>query len=152
MTTLESVEQFLDQRQLALAGASRSGNKFGNSALKELTKKGYEITLIHPEADEIDGVKCYPSLADLPHEVGGLLLVVPPQQTEKIVPQAVEAGIQNIWMQQGSESMEAVKYCEDNDINVVYGECIMMFAEPEGFHNFHRWLWGLLGKLPKETS
>lgn len=149
MTTRSSVDQFLAQKSLALAGASRSAKKFGNTILKELTKKGYHIDLVHPEAAEIDGHKCYASVEDLPGPVGGLVIVVPPEQTEKLVRQAVAAGIKNVWMQQGSESSEAAKFCQDNGINEVHGECILMFAQPTGFHKFHRWLWGLIGKLPK---
>jgi hypothetical protein len=31
----------------------------------------------------------------------------------------------------------------------VHGECILMFAQPSSFHRLHRWVWGLLGKLPR---
>lgn len=148
MTTQSSVEQFLSEHTLAVAGASRSGKKFGNSVVRELTKKGYELFLVHPEADEIEGLKCYPDLSELPERVGGLVLVVPPEQTEKIVRQAAAAGIRKMWMQQGSESAEAVKFCKDSGINAIHGECILMFAQPAGIHKFHRWFWGLIGKLP----
>lgn len=152
MTTRSSVDQFLSENTLALAGASRSGKKFGNAVVKDLTKKGYELLLVHSEANEIEGLKCYSDLSELPEQVGGLVLVVPPEQTEKIVQQATAVGIRKIWMQQGSESPEAVKFCEDNGINAIHGECILMFAQPTGIHKFHRWIWGLIGKLPAEDA
>lgn len=149
MTTTTSVNQFLSQKRLALAGASRSGKKFGNMVLKDLTKKGYEVALVHPEAREIDGHKCYSSLGEIPGEIGGLLLVVPPEQTEQLVRQAASIGIKNVWMQQGSESPDSVQFCRENGVNEVHGECILMFAQPAGFHKLHRWIRGLTGKLPK---
>jgi predicted CoA-binding protein len=152
MTTRSSVEQFLSQKTLALAGASRGGKKFGNAILKDLTAKGYELSLVHPEAGEIDGLKCYPSVTELPGQVGGLVVAVPADQTEKIVQEAVATGIRNIWMQQGSESSEAIRLCKENGVNEVHGECILMFAQPTGIHRFHRWLWGLFGKLPAEEA
>jgi len=33
-------------------------------------------------------------------------------------------------------------------MDVVSGECILMFARPAGFHKAHRWVSGLLGRLP----
>jgi predicted CoA-binding protein len=30
----------------------------------------------------------------------------------------------------------------------VAGECILMFAKPTGVHKAHRWVWGVLGRLP----
>ena len=149
MSSQSAVDQFLAQKCLALAGASRSGKKFGNTILKTLTDKAYDISPVHPEASEIDGHKCYPTVSGLPSSVVGLVLVVPPNQCEALVRQAVAAGIKNVWMQQGSGSPEAVKLCQDNEINVVQGQCILMFAQPTGVHKAHRWLLGLMGKLPE---
>ena len=138
MTSKSSIDAFLVQETLALAGVSRSGGKFGNKVLENLFGKGYEVLPIHPEASEIDGVHCYPSLADLPAEVGGLVLVVPPAQTERLVREAGEAGIGRVWMQPGAESDAAIRYCEQHGIDVVHGECIMMLAQPKGIHRADR--------------
>jgi predicted CoA-binding protein len=148
MTTQASVEGFLAERTLAIAGVSRSGKGFGNSVLKDLTGKGYEVLPVHPGAGEVGGVQSSPSLAELPKKVGGLILVVPPQQTEKLVREAKEAGIDRVWIQQGAESPDAIQFCAENGIDAVHGECIMMFAQPTGIHRFHRWLNGVFGKLP----
>jgi len=152
MTSRAAVDQFLSQKHLALVGASRNGKKFGNAVVKELSKKGYTFSLVHPEAEEIEGLQCVPSIADLPDDIGGVVLVVPAEQTDKLVVEAAEAGIRNIWMQQGSESAEAIAFCAEREINTVHHECILMFADPGGIHKFHHWLWGLFGKLPKEGS
>jgi len=149
MTNQASVDAFLAQTTLAIAGVSRSGKGFGNAVLKDLAGKGYEILPVHPEAEEVGGVRCSPSIAELSKKVGGLILVVPPQQSEKLVREAKEAGIDRVWMQQGAESTEAIRFCADNGIDAVHGECIMMFAQPTGLHRVHRWLWGVFGKLPE---
>jgi len=149
MTQQSLVETFLSHKTLALAGVSRSGKKFGNTVLKELKSKGYEILVVHPEANEIDGQACYASLSELPDRVGGLVLVVPPAQTEKLVREAQMAGIHPIWMQQGSASSDAVNFCQENDMAVISGECILMFAQPQGLHKIHHWLWGIFGKRHK---
>lgn len=148
--TRRVVEEFVAQKTLALAGASRSGKKFGNSILKELREKGYTVLPVHPEAEQIDGVPCVPSLAALPEAVGGLVLVVKPAESAKLVREAHAAGITRVWMQQGAESAEAIAYCREHGIDVVHGECLLMFAEPvHSVHSFHRWIWKVFGKLPK---
>jgi uncharacterized protein len=149
VTSQSSVEQFLAQRSLGLVGVSRGGKKFGNTVLRELAKRGYRVSVVHPQAAEIDGVRCYPSVSALPEEVGGLVLVVPPEQTERIVREAAAKGVPRIWMQQGAESAAAIELCRESGIDVVHGECILMFAQPAGFHRFHRWLWKVLGRLPQ---
>jgi predicted CoA-binding protein len=107
---------------------------------------------IHPEAEQLDGVQCRRDFSDLPEDVDRAVLVVPPAETERLIPVAARSGIRRIWMQQGAESEQAVRLCEQHGIAEVHGECILMFAEPAGFvHRGHRWLWGLLGKLPEEA-
>jgi predicted CoA-binding protein len=150
MTSKAAVDDFVAQRTLAVVGASRQGKKFGNYALRELTQRGYRVFPVHPQAETIEGERCYSSLRQLPEPVGGVFVSVPPGQTEQIVRDAEAAGIKRVWMQQGAASPEAIRFCQEHGINEVHGECILMFAQPvKSVHNFHRWVWRLLGKLPK---
>lgn len=147
--TKAAVNDFLSQRTLAVVGVSRSGKKFGNAATRELRNKGYRMLPVHPEAETIDGERCYPSLRQLPEQVAGVLIVVPPEQTEQVVREAADAGIRHVWMQQGAESKTAIDFCRERGMSVVHGECILMFAAPTGAHRLHHWVWRLFGKLPK---
>ncbi len=150
MTTKAAVDDFLAQRTLAMVGVSRRGDKFGNVLYRELKGKGYRLFPVHPRAESLEGDRCYPSLQALPEPVGGLVVVVPPGQAEQVVRDAAAAGIRRVWLQQGAESPTVVQFCEQNGLSVVHGECLLMFAEPTGFgHRLHRWIWKVLGKLPK---
>ncbi len=149
MVTREKISEFLAKKSVAVAGVSRSGKKFGNSALKELKNKGYRTFAVNPNAAEIEGDRCFPSISSIDEKVESALIAVPKNECEKVVRDAVSSGVRNIWLQQGSESEEAVNYCVQNRVNVIYGECILMFAEPAAFfHKAHRWVNGILGKLP----
>ena len=152
MTTASSVERFLAHDTLALVGASRSGKRFGNTLLKELDAKGWDVAVVHPGAGEIGGHPCYPSLADLPAGVEALLVCVPPSETERVVREAAAHGITDVWMQLGAASPEAVRFCEEHGLNAVHDECVLMFAHPTGVHRFHRWMWGLFGRLPARDA
>jgi hypothetical protein len=150
MTTGADVDAFISQRTLAVVGVSRSGKKFGNTIYRELKKKGYRVLAVHPQAAQVEGDPAYPSLAALPETVGGVVICVPPAQAEQVVREAAGAGIRRVWLQQGAESETAVRLGREKGLAVVAGECIMMFAAPVGFpHNMHRWVWKLLGKLPR---
>ena len=150
MVTKAMIDDFLSQRSLVIVGVSRKAAKFGNNAFKELKTKGYELYLVHPSGEVIEGVQSYPSLKDLPQKVGGVLISVPPAQAEVVVREAHEAGIDRIWLQQGAESQAAIQYGEQNGMSVVHGRCILMFAQPQAFfHKPHRWVMQLLGQMPK---
>lgn len=129
MSSKKSIDSFLAQKVIALAGVSRSGAGFGCMVLKHLTAKGYEVLPIHPSAKELEGLACYASLSLLPKAADGLVLVVPPEQTEALVREAAAQGIRRVWMQPGAESPDAVRFCEKNGIDLVYGgDCLLVLA------------------------
>jgi predicted CoA-binding protein len=149
MTTKAAIQDFLAQRTLAVVGVSRTGKKFGNTIMKELSARGYRVFAVNARGETAEGRPVYPTLSDLPEPPGGAVLVIPPSETEKVVRDAARAGISRIWMQHGSRSREAIRFCEDRGIRVIHGECILMFAEPvSSIHRVHRWLRALFRKLP----
>ena len=96
---------------------------------------------------EIFGVNDH--IKDVADRVGGVILVTPPTATAQLVREVADAGIRRVWMQQGAESDEAVRYCEQHGVKVVHHQCILMFSEPAAFpHRFHRGLVRLFGRLP----
>ncbi len=150
MTTKKDVTDFLAQKKLAIVGVSRSHEKFSNAVYRELKAKGYQLFPINPNADSVEGDHCYPNLGALPEPVGGAVIIVPRPEVELVVKDAAKAGITRVWIQQQSETNAAIDFCNENGINVIHNECVMMFAEPTAFfHKFHRWVWGMAGKLPQ---
>ena len=151
MTTKREIDDFLAQKTLAIVGVSRSGKKFGNTILKDLSKLGYRLLPVHPSAAEVDGVRAFPSFDSLPEPVGGVIVVVPPAQAESVVKDAAAQGIRRVWLQQGAGSAEAIKFCQENGISVVRGECVLMYPKPttSWIHGAHRWVWDALGRTPK---
>jgi predicted CoA-binding protein len=149
MNSKQVVNDFISQKKIAVVGVSRKKTKFGNAIYKELKQKGYNVFPINPNMDAFEGDTCYPDLLSLPEKADAVVINVPPAQTEKVVKEANEAGIKKVWLQQGSQSDAAVKFCEENGIDCVSNECILMFAQPSAFiHRAHKWVWGVLGKLP----
>lgn len=149
-TSKAAIDSFVQGKSLALVGVSASGTGFGNGAYKELKARGYRVFPVHPTAASVQGDPCWPSLAQLPERVERLLVVTSPAAAASLVKEAAAAGIRQVWLQQGASSPEAIRACEEQGLQVVHGQCILMFAEPAtGVHGFHRWLWKWLGKIPK---
>ena len=121
----ELIKVFLDKRNVfAVVGASRDPQKYGYQVYKDLKGAGYKVYPVNPNAQEILGDKCYPSLEKLPVKPDVVNVVVPPKVTERLVETCKKLGITKVWMQPGSESEKAIKFCEENGINVVYGVCV----------------------------
>jgi predicted CoA-binding protein len=150
MNTKAEINEFLRSKTLAVVGVSGKRRGFGYTVYYDLKGKGYVVYPVNPNANAIDGNPCYPDVRLLPEKVDGIVLVIPPGQTEQVVAEAAAAGIKRVWMQQGAESDGAIRFCEERGISVVHGECIMMFATPAAFpHRVHRWVRGVVGKLPE---
>jgi predicted CoA-binding protein len=143
-----SIKEFLKGKRYGLAGYSRSGRKFGNMIYTELKERGFSVRVVHPELKEIDGEPCAASVGALAGQVDGLIINVSPRKSAQIVREAAQAGIRNIWLQQGADSPEAVKAGRELGVNLVAGKCILMYAEPvRSFHIFHRLFARLFGQL-----
>jgi uncharacterized protein len=149
MANISDIREFTSQKHIAVAGISRTPHKFGNSAFKELKKKGYTMYPISHHLQEFEGVKCYNNVATLPGEVTAILISTKPDQTKMLLDEARARGIRNIWLQQGSADKETIREVNDAGDNVITGECILMFAEPAHFmHRTHAFFRKLVGKFP----
>ena len=119
------IDEFMAQKIFAVAGSFRNEEKVAYKILKDLKARGYKVYLVNPQSKEVDGLKCYPSIIDIPEVVDVVDLVTPSSATEQIVKQCLEKGIKRVWIQPGAESETAIKYCNENNIKVVYNACIM---------------------------
>jgi uncharacterized protein len=144
------VDDFVCQKKLAVVGVSGNPRKFGAAVYRELKERGYRVFAVNRNAESVQGDRCYPSLQALPESVDGVVVVVPPAETEKVVREAEAASIKRIWMQRGAESKEAIDFCREHDLNAIHGECILMFIQPvRSIHKFHRVINGLFSQLPR---
>lgn len=147
VTLADKVEDFLSQQRFAVAGVSRSGKATGNSIYKRLRDRGYDVVAVNPNADEIEGERCYRNVKAIPGKVDGLIAATRPEDTEQLVRDCAEAGISRVWMHDGihgagtSASESAVKFCNQRNITVITGVCPLMFGRPsDGFHRLiKRW-------------
>jgi predicted CoA-binding protein len=153
MITRKQIENFLEPKRLAIAGVSRKPEKFGYKVYIDLKKKGFELYLVNPFASEINGEKCYKHIADVPADVKHLLILTPKTATDALLIEAINRGINNIWVQQMSETKNTLHIAEEHKINLIYKKCIFMFAEPvSGIHKFHKAILKLFGRLPDGTN
>ena len=113
----------------AIVGASNNKEKYGYKVTLSLKELGLEVIPINPHEKNILDLDAYSTLTDAindGHDIDIVVFVVPPKVTEKIIREVYELGILRVWMQPGSESKEAIKFCKDNEIEVTYNACIMV--------------------------
>jgi len=133
MNLSEQIKQFLKSPVFGVAGASSRPHKFGNKIMRCYLENNLQAIPVHPAEQVIEGIDCVASVSELPDEVNSLSIITPPQITNKVVEQAIAGGIENIWMQPGAESAEAVELCKEKGVNLIYGgPCLLVSL---GFQN-----------------
>jgi predicted CoA-binding protein len=120
------IKEFMAQKRFAVVGATDNPEKYGHQILKNLKSRGYEVYPVTPRLKEIEGTRCYASLADIPVKVDVVDFVVPSEVTEEVLKQCKELGLNHIWLQPGSESETAIAFCHENNLEVVHGVCVML--------------------------
>ena len=121
------IKEFLrKQNVFAVVGVSGNPAKYGHQVYKDLKEGGYVVYAVNPNIDEVLGDQCYHSLNELPEKTDVVDVVIPPKVTEKIVVECRDLGLKKVWMQPGSESEYAIRFCEENNIKVVHDVCVMV--------------------------
>lgn len=120
------IKKFLSAKAFAVAGVSSNRTKFGNKVLRCYLQHGKKVYPVNPHEESIEGIACFSSIKDLPADVESLSIITPPPITEKIVEEAINKGIKNIWMQPGAESEIAIMNCKRHQVNIIAnGPCIL---------------------------
>ncbi len=151
----ELIEDFVNQRRVAIVGVTRNERGWGRRLYDEFRRRGYDTYAVNP-ARAIAGIQCYGSLRDVPRKLDGVILVVPPHVTEQVVREVAELGIRRVWMHRGigcgAVSETAIGFCRENQIDVIYGVCPMMYLDRAGVgHRLHHALARWRQDLPEDA-
>jgi hypothetical protein len=118
-------KKMLALQKWAVVGATQKKDKFGYKMFKSLLDNGNLVYPVSPKYDEIDGIKAYKSLKDIPYDIDVVGFIVNPTVGLELIQDVIDLGIKNIWMQPGTRDPKIVKIAIDNDINVVFS-CVMV--------------------------
>jgi predicted CoA-binding protein len=93
---------------VAVIGASSNRTKFGNRAVRAFRQQGYTVVPINPHEAEVEGLKTYASVLDVPGTVDMASLYVPPHIGEQVIGDIARKGISEVWLNPGAESDELI--------------------------------------------
>ena len=85
------LDTFFGPRAVAVVGASRTPGKLGYAVLHNVVQHGYQGSIypINPGAQEILGLRCYPSVLAVPGAIDLAIIVVPSRYVPRVL---VECG------------------------------------------------------------
>ncbi len=153
---LETIEDFLAQKRIAMVGISRDPANLSVKLFEELCRRGYDVVPVNPNLAEVQGRPCLARVQDIRPPVEAALLMTSPEVTEMVANDCAEAGIRRVWMYRGtgkgSVSGKAIAFCQEQGIQVVPGECPFMFLpDSAGIHRVHGLVRKITGRYPRRA-
>jgi predicted CoA-binding protein len=115
-----------DLEVVAVVGLSSKPDRPSYSVARYLQEHGYRIVPVNPAETEVLGERAYPTLLDVPKEVGIEVVDVfrRPEHTPEVARQAVEIGAKLLWLQEGIVNDEAARIATEGGLDVIMGVCM----------------------------
>ncbi len=98
---------------IAIVGASGDRGKFGNKAVRAFSKKGYKVFPVNLHEEEVEGMKAYNSLKEIPEKPDEIIFYVPPEIGIALLNEVLGAGLQSVTLPPGSESKNLIEKAKE---------------------------------------
>jgi len=89
---------------VAVIGASNNPRKFGNKAVRAYRQQGYTVIPINPHEREVEGLKAYASVLDVPGSIDMASFYVQPEVGEQVIAEVAQKRIPEVWLNPGADS------------------------------------------------
>ncbi len=153
----DAAADFLGHKRVAVTGVSRKPASHGSNVVyQRLRERGYEVFAVNPNADEVEGDRCYHDLHAIPGGVDGVVIATRPERAQATMEECAALGISRVWMHRGpgggSVSKEAADWGRAHGMTVIDGGCPCMFGPTaDGGHKVMRWMFSLTGNVPRQV-
>ncbi len=99
------------KNSIVIIGASPKKERYSNKAIRAYLSQGWRVFAVNPKytGQEIEGVRCYSSVNDIPEQVEYAGLYVRPEIGIKIIPDIAKKGIKHVYVNPGTESPEILE-------------------------------------------
>jgi predicted CoA-binding protein len=106
-------------KRIAVIGASAARNKFSNKCVRAYLKRGWEVFPVNPKGGDIEGLKAYASLDEVPGPLDRVTIYLPPALGMQALPSIAKARPGDFMINPGAESDELVAEAQRLGLNTV---------------------------------
>lgn len=124
---VRSIEAILKEtRTVAVVGLSPDPTRDSHHVAQYLKAQGYRIVPVNPNAQEVLGERCYPSLSAVPEAVDLVDIFRRSEDVPPIVDEAIVKGARAVWMQLGIVNEKAAERAMKAGLDVVMDKCTLI--------------------------
>ena len=106
-------------KTVAIIGASSNRQKWGNKAVRAFARQGYTVYPVNPNEPEIEGLKSYATINDVPVRPEMVSVYLPPQRLANLLPDIAARGCDELFLNPGTESAEVLAQCKRLGLNAI---------------------------------
>lgn len=106
-------------KTVAVIGASTQREKWGNKAVRAFARQGYTVFPVNPGEPEVEGLKCFASIRDVPVRPDQISVYLAPPRLLKILPDIAARGCDELFLNPGTESPEVLAECARLGLNAI---------------------------------
>ena len=103
---------------VVIIGASEKKNRFAYKAMVALQEHGYDVKLVNPFKETIEGRKCFKAVSDIKEKINTVTLYVNPKRFRDHIDEVLQAKPERVIMNPGTEDSEMEAMLEDAGIEV----------------------------------
>ncbi len=94
----KNLNSLFSPKSIAVIGASSSPEKVGAIVFKNIIASNFpgNVYPVNPNAQNVDGIKCYPNVDSLPETVDLALIAIPAASVNQVLNEIGEKGIKNV--------------------------------------------------------
>jgi predicted CoA-binding protein len=125
---LETLLRKTPRARIAVVGASNNPEKYGNTIVRNLARKGYTVLPVNPRETTIAGLSVAHSLAEVDLPVDIVVMVTHPPVTLAAMKEAARLGFPAVWLQDGSFDDDVLAYAATAPFRTVHHACVMVVS------------------------
>ncbi len=107
------------KKRVAVIGASTDRRKFGNKAVRAFAEAGYTVYPVTPNAQEVEGLRAYRSVLDIPDALDMVTVYVPPPVVLGLLGEIARAGAPEVWLNPGADTDEVLAEARRRGLPVI---------------------------------
>ena len=149
MDLFSELERIFHPRGVAIIGASNRPGNLGNFYVGGFLQRGFDrdrLYVVHPTETEVRGIKAYPNVKSIPHEVDLALVFSPRDSVKDVVKDCVAKGVKGVivctsgFAESGKEGAklqeEVAAMARAGGIRIIGPNCVGFFCPESKVVNF----------------
>jgi len=106
-------------KSVAIVGASADRTKYGNKGVRAYKDEGWEVYPVNPKGGEIEGLKTYESIGDVPDGVDRVSMYLPPAKSKELLDEIAAKNPGEVFFNPGSEDAAVMEAAKEKGLNAI---------------------------------